>query len=70
MRGVRSNAGIGRGVATENAVSKPDNCEISEAVYESYKPQRVTVIVGAKAHPGALVQSAAMASMLLPKPEA
>lgn len=39
--------------------------EDTEAIYEPYKPQRVR-IKGAKAHPGALVQSAAMASVLPP----
>ena len=37
----------------------------SEAIYEAYRPQRVR-IKGAKAHPGALVQSAAMASVMPP----
>lgn len=53
-------------VVTEAAVSEPDNREISEAIYEPYRPQRVKV-AGAKAHPGALVQSAAMASVMPPK---
>ncbi len=53
-------------LATEDAVTKPDDTGITEAIYETYRPQRVQ-IVGAKAHPGALVQSAAMASVLPPK---
>jgi hypothetical protein len=52
-------------LATENAVAAPDNQEVSEAVYEPYAPQRVQ-IVGARPHPGALVQSAAMASVMPP----
>ncbi len=39
--------------------------ELSEDIYEDYKPQRVTV-EGAQPHPGALVQSAAMATVLPP----
>lgn len=53
---------------TEEAVSTPDDRGVSEAVYETYRPQRVRV-VGAKEHPGALVQSAAMASVMPPKTE-
>jgi hypothetical protein len=39
--------------------------ELTESVYEAYKPQRVT-IEGAQPHPSPLVQSAAMASVLPP----
>jgi hypothetical protein len=52
-------------LAVENATAKPDNQAVNEAVYEAYKPQRVQ-ITGAKPHPGALVQSAAMATVLPP----
>lgn len=44
------------------ALPLPDN---PEAIYEAYRPQRVQ-IKGAKAHPGALVQSSAMASVVPP----
>ncbi len=40
---------------------------LTESIFENYQPQRLQV-PGAKAHPGALVQSAAMASVLPPKP--
>ncbi|MBK8200428.1 MAG: strawberry notch family protein [Acidobacteria bacterium] len=40
----------------------PDAGELTESIYESYAPQRLK-IAGAKAHPGPLVQSAAMASV-------
>jgi hypothetical protein len=52
-------------LATENAISAPDNQAVSEAVYEAYKPQRVQ-IAGARPHPGELVQSAAMATVMPP----
>ena len=39
--------------------------ELTDSIFESYQPQRLQ-IPGAKAHPGALVQSAAMASVLPP----
>lgn len=51
---------------TEAAVTEPDNKGLTEAIYESYKPQRVK-IAGSKAHPGALVQSAAMATVMPPR---
>ena len=51
---------------TEAAVTDPSDETLTDAVYEPYKPQRVTV-EGAKAHPSALVQSAAMASVMPPK---
>lgn len=54
-------------IATEKAVTDPADTGISEAVYENYKPQRLNV-PGSKEHPGALVQSAAMASVLPPEP--
>lgn len=40
---------------------------LSDAVYEQYLPQRLA-IPGAQAHPGKLVQSAAMAAVLPPAP--
>ena len=40
---------------------------LTDSVFEDYKPQRL-VVAGAKPHPGALVQSAAMASVLPPTP--
>lgn len=39
--------------------------ELTDSVFEAYRPQRLE-IPGAKPHPGALVQSAAMASVLPP----
>lgn len=41
--------------------------ELTDSVFEGYQPQRLQV-PGAKPHPGALVQSAAMASVLPPAP--
>lgn len=41
--------------------------ELTESVFESYRPQRLQVS-GAKDHPGPLVQSAAMAAVLPPAP--
>jgi P-loop containing NTP hydrolase pore-1/C-terminal domain on Strawberry notch homologue/Large polyvalent protein associated domain 38/ddrB-like ParB superfamily domain len=49
----------------EAAADPATGGEITENVYEPYRPQRIT-IEGAKAHPGALVQSAAMASVMPP----
>ena len=51
----------------DEAVANPEpGAGISEAVYEPYKPQRVS-IKGAQPHPGELVQSAAMASVMPPE---
>ena len=55
-------------VQSEKAVTDPNEKAISEAVYENYRPQRLK-IPGAKEHPGALVQSAAMASVMPPEPK-
>ncbi len=52
-------------LATENAVSEPGAKELNESVYEAYAPQRAK-IAGAQPHPSALVQSAAMATVLPP----
>lgn len=53
----------------DDRLESPDVAAAPEgAIYESYRPQRVQ-IAGAKAHPGALVQSAAMASVPPPKTE-
>ncbi len=41
--------------------------ELTDSIFEGYTPQRLQV-EGAKPHPGALVQSAAMASVLPPAP--
>lgn len=51
--------------ALEHAVTTPDQTEITDAVYETYRPQRIR-IKGAQPHPGPLVQSSAMASVLPP----
>lgn len=55
-------------VTTKEAVTDPENTELTESVYEPYKPQRINV-PGAHEHPGPLVQSAAMASVLPPMPK-
>lgn len=55
------------GVAVEEVEPAASAGELTDAVYEVYQPQRLRVD-GAKAHPGELVQSAAMASVLPPKP--
>src|SRR5271166_128231 len=49
----------------EIAADPTSGAGVTEAVYEPYKPQRIA-IEGAKAHPGDLVQSAAMASVMPP----
>ena len=60
-------AELGDRVKIDEAAADPTNGgEITEAVYEPYKPQRVQ-IEGAQAHPGELVQSAAMASVMPPR---
>lgn len=51
-------------MAAENNLSE---AALSDAVYEQYLPQRLA-IPGALAHPGKLVQSAAMAAVLPPAP--
>lgn len=43
------------------------SAELSESIFESYKPQRLR-IEGAKDHPGSLVESAAMAAIPPPRP--
>lgn len=50
----------------EAAANSETAAGITENVYEPYKPQRIT-IKGAVEHPTKLVQSAAMASVLLPE---
>lgn len=50
--------------STEDEAAKAD---LTESVFESYAPQRLS-IPGALAHPGKLVQSAAMASVSPPAP--
>ncbi len=49
------------------AVEESPAADLSESVYEPYRPQRLS-IPGAKNHPGNLVQSAAMASISPPAP--
>ena len=49
----------------EVAAEPTPGAGVVEAVYEPYKPQRIK-IEGAKEHPGNLVQSAAMASVMPP----
>lgn len=55
------------GVAVKQTQSVKAKGEISDALYEPYTPQRLS-IPGAKAHPGSLVQSAAMAAVEPPAP--
>lgn len=50
------------GLTVEQAESKNPSGTLTDAVFESYYPQRLT-IPGAKEHPGKLVQSSAMASV-------
>lgn len=51
---------------TSIVVPEPQTAgELTESVYEDYRPQRISV-EGAQPHPGPLVQSAAMASVLPP----
>lgn len=54
------------GVTVQASVTQAAG-ELTDSVFESYQPQRLQV-PGAKAHPGPLVQSAAMASVLPPAP--
>ena len=49
------------------AIDETPSAEISDSVYEPYRPQRLS-IPGSKNHPGNLVQSAAMASVSPPAP--
>lgn len=70
-----SGAGVGTGVDRQDGgnsgvnVEKADEVkpegELTESIFEQYQPQRLK-IAGAKPHPGALVQSSAMASVLPP----
>ena len=46
----------------ENVEAEAQEHELTDSLYEAYKPQRVR-IAGAKAHPGPLVQSSAMAAV-------
>jgi predicted RNA methylase len=68
-RGVEGVAGEqSPAIAVDEAAADPETGgELTESVYEPYKPQRVQV-AGAKPHPGPLVQSAAMATVAPPKP--
>jgi hypothetical protein len=50
-----------------NAPPGAQDGDISDSLYEDYEPQRVK-IKGAKKHPGPLVESAAMSSVLPPQP--
>lgn len=54
-------------VRLEQAEKQKAEGEITEAIFEDYKPQRLKVD-GAKPHPGKLVQSAAMAAVEPPAP--
>lgn len=72
--GQDSNGGGGGGAGTDSARSDvtvgnqdvADEGALTDSVFEQYKPQRLQ-IAGAQPHPGDLVQSAAMASMMPPK---
>ena len=57
----------GSGTGGQPSPVTPDEpaAELTDSVFEAYRPQRLE-IPGAKAHPGALVQSAAMASVQPP----
>lgn len=61
-------AAVAPSIKVDEAAADPQTGgEITEDVYEPYRPQRVAV-EGARPHPGELVQSAAMASVMPPKP--
>lgn len=62
----RSELADASGVAVEAADRQPAG-ELTDSIFEGYQPQRLKV-EGAKPHPGPLVQSAAMASVLPPAP--
>jgi hypothetical protein len=55
------------GVTLEAAAPAASTTAIGDSIFEGYTPQRLK-IAGAKPHPGALVQSAAMATVLPPAP--
>jgi predicted RNA methylase len=55
------------GLDDVESVEQKREGELTDSIFEPYVPQRL-VIPGAKEHPGALVQSAAMASVLPPEP--
>ncbi|MBY0240683.1 MAG: strawberry notch family protein [Burkholderiaceae bacterium] len=57
----------GIAVSALQAAASLSTAALSDAVYEQYLPQRLA-IPGAQAHPGKLVQSAAMAAVLPPIP--
>lgn len=60
-------ASLSPAVRIQEAAADPaTGGEITENVYEQYRPQRIT-FEGAKAHPSELVQSAAMASVMPPR---
>jgi len=60
-------AGETGGVTVGQAERQKPEGELTESVFEQYRPQRLEVN-GAKQHPGKLVQSAAMASVEPPTP--
>lgn len=57
----------GERIALEVAAPTKQTGDLSEAVYQPYKPQRLR-LPGAKPHPSPLVESASMASVLPPTP--
>ena len=60
-------AGKGPRVKVESKEKEKSTGELTDNIYEGYKPQRVK-IKGAKAHPANLVESAAMSAVSPPKP--
>ena len=54
-------------VTIETAAVTRHETELTDAIFESYKPQRLTV-PGSKTHPGELVESAAMSAVEPPAP--
>lgn len=54
-------------VSVGEAAEQTNTSELTASIFEAYRPQRLEVD-GAQPHPGALVQSAAMATVLPPKP--
>lgn len=81
LSGGKDTGGLRRGADLTDAGSDPSrrsdvsitasdgqkHGELSDSVFETYRPQRLEV-PGAQPHPGALVESAAMASVVPPAP--
>src|SRR5215469_5814700 len=66
--GVEAGEPLPEAAKVDEVVADPagSHGEVTEAVYEPYRPQRIQ-IEGSQAHPGALVQTAALASVMPPR---